>query len=88
MSPLELSLSVLGIVLAIIFAPPVWHAINKGMDALERLRWSGAQYRLGILQNKRHIGFDQWGCGLVPVLRRSPERLKLVTGDRRDDQAY
>ena len=25
--------------------------------------------------------------GLVPVLCRSPERLKLATGDRRDDQA-
>ncbi|WP_371262418.1 hypothetical protein [Sphingobium sp. AP50] len=26
--------------------------------------------------------------GLVPDLRRSPERLELATGDRRDDQAY
>jgi hypothetical protein len=26
--------------------------------------------------------------GLVTVLRRSPESLKLVQGDRRDDQAY
>ncbi|MBV2186165.1 MAG: TauD/TfdA family dioxygenase [Rhizobium sp.] len=26
--------------------------------------------------------------GLVTVLRRSPERLKLSKGDRRDDQAY
>lgn len=62
MSPLELFLSLLGIVLAIIFAPPVWHGIKKVMDALERLRWSGAQYRLGILQNRRHIGFDEWVC--------------------------
>ena len=28
------------------------------------------------------------GGGLVTVLRRSPERLELATGDRRDDQAY
>ena len=26
-------------------------------------------------------------AGLVTVLRRSPERFKLVSGDRRDDQA-
>ena len=26
--------------------------------------------------------------GLVTVLRRSPERLELATGDRRDDQTY
>jgi hypothetical protein len=25
--------------------------------------------------------------GLIPVLRWSPERLKLAAGDRRDDQA-
>ncbi|MDX3911812.1 MAG: hypothetical protein QHC67_18755, partial [Sphingobium sp.] len=31
--------------------------------------------------------FDGVHIGLVTVLRRSPERLELATGDRRDDQA-
>lgn len=62
MNPLELFLSLLGIALALVFSPPALRGIKKGMDALERLRWSGAQYRLGILQDKRHIGFDEWQC--------------------------
>jgi hypothetical protein len=32
--------------------------------------------------------FEDSLSGLVTVLRRSPERLELATGDRRDDEAF
>lgn len=62
MSNLELFLSLLGIALALFLSPPALRGIKRGMDAFERLRWSGAQYRNGILQDKRHIAFDEWAC--------------------------
>ena len=42
------------------------------------------------MQRHRHQEFIRFlnRIGLVPDLRRFPERLELATGDRRDDQAY
>ncbi len=63
--PLELTLSLIGIALALILSPPALNGIKKGMDAVRRWRWSGAQYRKGILQSRRHVGFDRWECSFV-----------------------
>ena len=51
----------------------------KGSSLSQRLLDELAMQRRDILAI--HLG-------LVTVLRRSPERLELATGDRRDDQAF
>lgn len=41
-----------------------------------------------MLRGLKMYGMAGAVSGLVTVLRRSPERLELATGDRRDDQAF
>jgi transposase-like protein len=49
----------------------------------------GAKFWLRVMNELKNRGVDDiMLCGLVTVLRRSPERFKLATGDRRDDQAF
>jgi hypothetical protein len=43
---------------------------------------------IGARREKRNQLGAALQLGLVTVLRRSPERLELATGDRRDDQAF
>ncbi|MGE4321860.1 MAG: DNA/RNA helicase domain-containing protein, partial [Sphingobium sp.] len=54
-----------------------WQAVNDEA----RKAYVANAYRVLLTRGRQ-------GIGLVTVLRRSPERLELATGDRRDDQAY
>ncbi|ATE65219.1 hypothetical protein CMV14_13040 [Rhizorhabdus dicambivorans] len=55
------------------------HEVHYVQKILPTLDWAGG--RLGV-----RLRYEP--NGLVTVLRRSPERLELAIGDRRDDQAY
>jgi len=75
--------------------PVPFHVSDEAKDFISRLpdpatypafpeaRDLEAWRQLNALQEQRSAQ-----VGLVTVLRRSPERFKLATGDRRDDQAF
>lgn len=67
---------------------------NLALD-VEGLYSRGDGWQRDISNGLRRVGgYENWSVrvgmktGLVTDLRRSPERLELATGDRRDDQAH
>lgn len=53
-------LGIVGLVLTIIFAEPVWRFLKSTMDNARRKTWSANLYKQGAIYNLRHFAFEKW----------------------------